>query len=93
MPVAVRGGVATSLYRRRKPGAPEGWAELRLTGRFPLTPSISQRFVDEEIAHQDSNQFPLGKKNATENILFYTQKGFLSMFYQHNHRHIIIIKT
>ena len=45
------------------------------------------------VTHHESNQFPLGKKNATENILVYTQKGFLSMFYQHNHRHIIIIKT
>lgn len=43
--------------------------------------------------HHDSNQFPLGKKNAIENILFYTQKGFLSMFHQHNHGRIIIIKT
>lgn len=45
------------------------------------------------VTHRDSNQFPLGKKSAMENIVFYTQKGFLSMFYQHNHRHIIIIKT
>ena len=45
------------------------------------------------VTHRDSNHFPPGKKSAMENIVFYTQKGFLSMFYQHNHRHIIIIKT
>lgn len=87
--VALHGEVFTSFYRWRK------WC-FRGFGRV-LSDSVSLMTILQRrklcVTHRDSNQFPLGKKNAIGSILFYTQRGSLSVFYQNNHRDITIIKT